>query len=344
MNPSSIQINIIRGQLVESRHTAHLAIVNEAGQLLFASGDPHLLTYIRSSAKPLQALPIVESGAARHYSFSRSELALICSSHNGEPAQVRLVEDILARIGLPDSALQCGVQKPAYKPAAEELYRNSQKPGSLHNTCSGKHAGMLALNQWLNADSKHYMSIEHPVQQNMLKTVAEMSGTDPGSIPLGIDGCGVPVFGLPLTHLAYAYARWGNPVSLSSARAEACRTLREAIAAEPYYLAGSDRYDTRLIEVTQGKIIGKMGAEGVFALTLPEKGWGLALKIADGHERALYPAVTEVLRQLGELSEDQCQALSSFYQPAIKNKAGTTVGRIEAQAPIEKVSLKLFDA
>ncbi|WP_010269864.1 asparaginase [Paenibacillus senegalensis] len=344
MNPSSILIQVLRGQLVESRHTAHLAIVNEAGRLLYECGDPHLLTFIRSSAKPLQALPVVETGAASRYRFGDRELALICSSHNGEPAQVQLVEEMLARIGLSAAALQCGVQKPAYKPAADELYRSSQSPGALHNTCSGKHGGMLALSQLLGADHQHYTNIEHPVQQIMLKTVAEMSGTDPASIPLGVDGCGVPVFGLHLTHLAYAYARWGRPERLSSTRAQACRSLIAAITAEPYYLAGSERYDTRLVEVTQGKVIGKMGAEGVFALTLPDKGWGLALKITDGSERALYPAVTEVLRQLGALNEDQCRELSAYHQPLIKNKAGTVVGRIEAQAPIREVCVDLFSA
>lgn len=336
MASKPVIVNVLRGNLIESRHTGHLAVVDCDGNLCFQAGDPYRLTYARSCAKPLQALSVVESGAAEQFSLSQRELALLCASHNGEEKHVEAAESILSKLSLTAAALQCGPQEPAFKKAAEKLCKAGNSPTSLHNNCSGKHVGMLALSLHLGADTDHYMEPDHPVQKLMLKTVAEMSGAHPETIPLAIDGCGVPVFGLRLANLAYAFAKFGRPQGLAADRAAACRTLYQAIRAEPYYLAGSDRYDTRLAEITDGAVIGKMGAEGVFALSIPDRGWGMALKITDGSERALYPAVTEALRQISALSPEQMKLLRPFHYPAIRNRTGTVVGSLQTDLQLRK--------
>lgn len=187
---------------------------------------------------------------------------------------------------------------------------------------------MLALARMTGAPIDQYTLPSHPVQQKMLHTIADMCGVSEESIQMGTDGCGVPVFAVPLSALAYAYARLGSPEELQPLRSEACKKIIGAIRQAPYYVAGTDRFDTRLIEITNGRIIGKMGAEGVYAATVPEKGLGLALKIEDGAERALYPAAAEALWQLGLLSEAEYEQLEPFHHPAVVNRKGEKVGFI----------------
>lgn len=329
MTQSELIIQVIRGQLTECVHQGHLVVVNERGDILHSSGQPTYVTYARSTAKLIQAIPVIESGAADHFNFSEEELALFCASHNGEKEHTETVLRVLNKINLCDDHLQCGVHEPFHGPTAASMREHGVKPTTLHNNCSGKHSAMLALAVHLNLPIDNYLSIDHPVQQFMLQTVSEMSGVPADQLYIGIDGCGVPVFGMGLHQLATAYARLGNPAQLNHTRAEACRRIVQAITRHPYHLAGSERFDTTLIRATKGRIIGKMGAEGVYAITIPEEGLGIAIKIEDGAKRALHPAVAEALVQLKLLTVQEQTELESFRNPLIRNWQGTIVGSIQ---------------
>ncbi|MFF2155710.1 asparaginase [Paenibacillus chitinolyticus] len=327
---SAVIARVIRGPITESIHRGHIAVVDHTGRLLHSLGDPQAVTFARSTAKLIQALPVIESGAASDFGFTDAEIALICASHNGEDQHVRAARSILAKAGAAADDLQCGTHYPFHKPTSRQMRQEGEAPTPLHNNCSGKHSGMLSLAAKLGVSTEHYMSPEHPVQRQMLQAVAEMAGLAPEEIPLGVDGCGVPVFGLAINRLALAYARLGKPDGLSAERADACRRIIAAIRQEPSYLAGSDRFDTRLAEATGGRIIGKMGAEGLFAVTVPDEGLGLVLKIEDGAQRALYCAMFEALVQLGLLHPGEMEALAEFREPKVTNWQGTVVGSIQA--------------
>ncbi|KQX61131.1 asparaginase [Paenibacillus sp. Root444D2] len=328
MKPSDTIVRIFRGSITESIHRVHLAVVNAGGTLLYQAGDPQLITFARSTAKLIQALPVIESGAADHFGLTDAEIALCCASHNGEAEHVSTAQGILGKLGYHHEHLQCGAHEPYHAPTAQAMRERGESPSTLHNNCSGKHSGMLALSAHLGASPDTYMSIQHPVQQLMLEAVCAMTGVPKPLMQLGIDGCGVPVFGMRIDQLALAFARLGRPDELPQARANACQRIVAAVRKYPQFLAGSDRFDTRLIEVTKGRIIGKMGAEGIFAITIPEQGLGFVLKIEDGNVRALYPAVVEALKQLSLLSESEISELASYHTPTIHNWQGTEVGII----------------
>ncbi|TDF98326.1 asparaginase [Paenibacillus piri] len=327
---SQMVVEARRGAVVESRHRGHVAVVNVNRERIAYAGDPAYYTFARSTAKLLQAIPLLEADGDRQFQLDDKMVALVCASHNGEDAHAALANEILQRIGLDESALRCGVHEPFDPETANRLKKAGLPFTPLRNNCSGKHAGMLALSRLLEHSGAGvpYTSITHPVQQLMLDTVSEMCGVPVEQIALGTDGCGVPVFAVPLEALAYAYARLGKPDSLPGQRAEACRRIIGAVARQPYYVAGNERFDTRLIEATQGRIIGKMGAEGIFALAIPEQGWGIAVKIEDGSLRALYPAVIETLLQLDMLREEEIMQLHEFHHPVITNCHQAAVGEI----------------
>ncbi|MDF2815207.1 MAG: asparaginase [Paenibacillus sp.] len=322
-------VRVTRGDLTESTHRGHIAVVDRLGQIVVAAGDPATKTFARSSAKPLQAIPIVESGAVEAFGLVPEDIAIMCASHNGEMIHTETIERFLEKLGLTEESLLCGPHYPYYEPMADKMKKNGQNPTAIHNNCSGKHSGMLALALRMGAATANYMSPEHPVQQYMLEVISTMSGVPIEQISLGTDGCGVPVFGLPLASLARAYAVFGQPEGLlPEARALACRTVLEAIRRAPFFIAGTGRFDTRLLEVTGGRLVGKMGAEGVFAVTSPEQGSALAVKIEDGSMRALYPTVTEALRQLKWLTGSEFDQLREFHKPFVRNWSGHEVGTI----------------
>lgn len=328
-------VHVTRGPLTESVHRGHIAVVDAGGGLLYRAGAPETVTFARSAAKPLQALPVVEAGAADAFGFTGEELALLCASHNGETIHVETAARLLGKIGLDESYLQCGAHYPFHRPTAYAMRARGEKPTSLHNNCSGKHSGMLALAVAMKVPLDTYLSPEHPVQQRMLAAVSDMCGVPSENIAIGVDGCGVPVFGMPVTALATAYARLGKPDAFGEERRDSCRRIVEAIRSHPQYLAGDDRFDTQLVRATGGRIIGKMGAEGVFAMTVPERGWGIAVKIEDGAQRALYSTAAEALRQLGLLSDEELAELGEFHKPTQRNWQGTEVGSIVPDFTLE---------
>jgi L-asparaginase II len=315
--------------MTESRHQGHIAVVDRQGRLLYAAGNPSTATFARSAAKPLQAIPVIESGAVDAYGLGPEEIAIMCASHNGELPHIETIERFLIKLGLSDHDLLCGPHYPYYEPASDLMKRRGEAPTALHNNCSGKHSGMLALALRLEAPTAGYMTPDHPVQQTMLDVISAMSDVPVDRITLGTDGCGVPVFGLPLASLARAYAVFGQPEGLQpDSRAAACSKLLEAIRRAPFYIAGTERFDTRLIQATAGRLVGKMGAEGVFAVTSPEQGQALAVKVEDGSMRALYPTVVEALRQLNWLTAHELEQLQQFHKPLVRNWSGDEVGVI----------------
>ncbi|MDP5273337.1 asparaginase [Chengkuizengella axinellae] len=330
-------IHVKRGSMIESLHDGYIAVSNSDGKLQYYLGDPHYKTYARSTAKLLQAIPIMEEVLNTDIELSDEEIAVICSSHNGESEHVRAVQSILTKINLNHSQLLCGEQKPLHKETRERLLRENVQFTSLHNTCSGKHAGMLLLSKLLNCPLNSYLSVEHPVQQIMLETIKEMTGAKTSEINIAKDGCGVPVFGITVHQLATAFAKLGSPTSLAERKKQACEKIVHAVSLQPFYIAGTERFDTHLIQATKGRILGKMGNEGVFALTIPSEDLGIAIKVSDGAERASYPSAVEILSQLGLLSSHEKQELTRFHYPIIKNRRNENVGRLEPVFKLHRV-------
>jgi L-asparaginase II len=336
-------VEVWRGPIVESRHRGHLTAVDGAGNTIAALGSPETVTYVRSSGKPFQAMPVIVSGAADRFGFTEQEIAIACGSHSGEPIHVETVQSMLRKIGLDETALKCGVHEPFSTEVARALARNQQAPSVLQNNCSGKHAAMLALALHLGAPTESYDDWRHPVQQAIAKTVSEFSDIPLDQIVIGVDGCGAPVFGIPVRAMALMYARLvAAPESLDSVTRTACRRIVKAMIDFPEMVGGTkDRLDTELIKAGAGRLISKIGAEGVYTVgVLPGDKWphglGLALKIEDGDDhRARPPAVIEALRQLNVLSMTELAALASYAPTVIKNRRGERVGEARAAFTLE---------
>ena len=247
--PASL-VEVWRGPIVESRHRGHLTAVDGAGHTVAALGSPETVTYVRSSGKPFQAIPVIVSGAADRFGFTEQEIAIACGSHSGEPMHVDTVRSMLGKIGLDESALKCGVHEPFSAEVARALTRNQQPPNVLQNNCSGKHAAMLALALHLGAPTASYDDWRHPVQQSIAKTVSEFSDITLEQIAIGVDGCGVPVFGIPVRAMALMYARLVSPPeSFDAATRNACRRIIKAMIDFPEMVGGTkDRLDTELIQ------------------------------------------------------------------------------------------------
>lgn len=322
-------VEVTRGEIVESVHRGIVAVVDNKGKVVFSLGNPEYLTFIRSAAKPMQAVPVVELGVSQDFGFSDQELAIITASHSGELEHQKTVLEILRKIGLKSNNLLCGTTKPLHKPTANQMFYESIKPGPIHCPCSGKHAGMLAIAVHKKLSIDDYYLLEHPVQQLMLKTMAQLAQMKEEDIKIGIDGCGVPVFGISVKAMALAYANFARPDNFNQQRQEACLKLRMAMSKYPHLVAGSGRFTTILLEHLGNRLIAKDGTEGIFCVGLPDKGLGIAVKIADGGARALAPVVLRVLDQLGILTKEDKNALEGYYEPQIKNLRDEVIGEIK---------------
>jgi L-asparaginase II len=310
-----LTVEVTRGEMVESRHRVAAAVCDAGGARLLAAGDADALIYPRSAIKPLQALVLIESGAADAFNVSDAEVALACASHSGEPRHVELVRAWLARLGLSEADLECGVH----------AVTGVAAPTAAHNNCSGKHSGFLTVARHLGVPTRGYIQPDHPVQRRVMARVAEMAGATLDGAPRGIDGCGIPVFGMPLAALAGAMAR------LAAAPDAACARIRAAMAAEPALVAGTGRFTTRVIAATSGAVLVKEGAEGVYAGAIPARGIGIAVKAEDGTGRAATAAMGHLLRRLGALDERAGAALADVLEPTLRNHAGREVGRIRVR-------------
>jgi L-asparaginase II len=336
---------LTRGQIVESTHYGAIAVVDSHGKLLASYGDPKTVAFLRSSAKPFQVLPFIESGGVEHFGLTGVELALACASHEGSDEHVRVAESILAKAGLDESYLQCGSHLPGDVSVYKRLIRNGEAPTPKRNNCSGKHSAMLAYAKMRALPLDTYLEFAHPVQQDILASFAEMCLLPPNQVKLGIDGCSAPNFAVPLYNAALAFARLADPQNLPETRANACREITSAMTAFPEMISGQGEFDCRLMQVGAGKIVCKRGAEGYQAIGLlpgafsPDSpGIGITLKIMDGDlgqrrpDLTAYsrvrPAVTlEILKQLGALSEAQLRELGEFGpSKPVSNHRGIVVG------------------
>ncbi|HEV2862503.1 MAG TPA: asparaginase [Pyrinomonadaceae bacterium] len=335
--PPAPLVEVRRGGLVESIHRGHVAAVDGEGRLVASLGDPDFVTYLRSSAKPLQALPLVTSAAADRFNFTTPELALACASHSGQDLHAELARRMLTRIGLDERALKCGVHEPFDARTARRLRERGERPGAVRNNCSGKHAGMLALALHLGAPHETYDHPDNPVQQAILQAVTQVSGVPRGEIHVGVDGCGVPVFALPVRAMALAYARLvAPPDSFDAPTRTACARLASAMTSHPELVGGTiSRFDTEMMRAAPGRVVSKVGAEGVYTAGVPPcdewpKGLGLAFKVEDGEDRRARPVVAvEALRQLGVLDKNALNLLSPYSTFPVQNHRGDFVGQIQ---------------
>ncbi len=309
----------------------HAALVDASGAVRAVAGDPELVSFMRSCAKPLQVAPFVRAGGLEKFGWGDDELALACASHGGEPEHIAVAARMLASLGLEEGDLACGPHEPLSKRGAM-LARDSGEPLTrLHHNCSGKHAGMLARAKLAGWPTAGYQRADHPVQREALQEVARWAGVEPRSVPVGVDGCGVSVFALSLTAMAYTYARFGDEMANgapSGNSASAAPTIGHAMATRPFLVGGTERFDTVLIEETRGRLISKVGAEGVHAVMVPSRGLGLAIKVEDGALRAQHSAVLAALRQLGELPDRVSERLREFAVRPVRNTRGEIVGEI----------------
>jgi L-asparaginase II len=332
--------------MVESVHYGCIAVVDSSGKLIASQGDPNMVTFLRSSAKPFQALPFVERGGVEHFKFTPQELSIACASHEGSDMHVQTVEEMQKKVGIDEGNLQCGVHMPGDTMAFKSLIVNDRLPAANRNNCSGKHTAMLAHAKMRGLPLENYLDIEHPIQQDILASFADMCLIPSEEVQLGIDGCSAPNFAVPLFNAALGMARLCDPRELSPARTDACHKITTAMTTHPEMVSGSGEFDCELMKAGEGGIVCKRGAEGFQIVGLMPgvlgentPGVGIAFKVSDGdasrrdmgHEPStrVRPAVTlEILRQLGALSSKQEQELGRFGPvKSIQNHRGIVTGQ-----------------
>ena len=314
-------LEVTRGETIESVHYGAIAVVDPQGKLVKAYGDPHAVTFLRSAAKPFQALPFIEAVGHRHYDLTEEEIAVICASHSGTDAHVAVVARIQQKAGLEEGQLMCGAHMPYHQPTADAMFLRGEQPTANRHNCSGKHTGMLAFAKMNGEPLTNYLEIEHPLQQRILQALADLSAAPRNEIYLGTDGCSAPNFALSLYHAAWAWARLADPSGLPEQRADACRTITAAMTAYPEMVSGPGEFDTVVMEAGKGALLVKAGAEGYQGIgILPgaiapgSPALGVAIKIADGDgfRRARSSVSLETLRQLGALTDADLSAAKKF--------------------------------
>ena len=322
-----VLVEVTRADLVESRHRGACVIVDSDGKTVQSWGDVEALVYPRSALKPLQVLPLIETGAADHYELSDEEIALACASHNSEPFHTSRVLAWLDRLGLNEEDLECGPGEPLSLNVSKMLNKSGQTLTRVHNNCSGKHTGFLATALHMGVPIKDYIKPDHPVQQQINQVLEDMTGATLSSLPCGTDGCGIPVYGLPLMALARGMARMMAD-DLSAPRTQATKRVMDAMAACPHCIAGEDRFDTRVMTQTKGTVLVKGGAEGVHIAMIPEHKLAIALKIDDGSVRASELAMACVLDDLGVFKGDDQKVLADLIETPIYTTLGDRAGEI----------------
>jgi L-asparaginase II len=331
---AEILAQVSRGETVESVHRGHLVVMDGDKNILASAGEPETVTFFRSACKAFQALPLVVSGGADRFGFTEEEIALACASHSGEPVHVAVAASMLAKSGFDESDLKCGTHLPFSDVEARKLLRSGESATPLQNNCSGKHAAMLAFAKYIGADTASYDSVDNPIQQEILRMIARFAELPVDQIAIGIDGCTVPNFAMPLTAMARCFANLtATPASFGEETGQACKRIVSAMIRYPELIGGTERLDTLIMQAASGKVIAKVGAEGVWlGAALPSekypKGLALAVKIEDGDDKRGRPVVVvEMLRRLGVLEENDLREISPMM---IKNRRREVVGRVDA--------------
>ena len=320
-NPALVEVT--RGDIVESAHRGSIAIADAKGTIVFALGDLETPVYSRSSLKPIQALPLLESGAADAFALGDEEIALACASHSGEPIHTTRVAAWLKRIDCSETDLACGAHPSRFEPVAEDMIRRGESPTRLHNNCSGKHTGFLTVAQHWYVATKGYEQHDHPVQRAVAKALGEMTGIS-GEMPWGIDGCAAPNFATSLAAQASAFAKFAAPDDLPPERSKACHRIIRSMIAHPELVSGTGRSCAILMRSCRGHAAVKIGAEGFFAAMIPERGLGIVLKIDDGAARGAETVMAAILDKLGVLGSDK--DAREILRAPITNTRGEIVG------------------
>lgn len=328
---------VLRGGRTESAHRGSVAVVDEEGRLVASCGDPALSIYLRSAAKPFQAMPLLAAGGEEAFRLGDDEIALMCASHGGEPRHVRVARRILERGGFRITDLACGAHLPMHEASARALLARGEKATALHNNCSGKHGGLLLACRLLGLDPRGYEAASHPLQAAILSCVAEFTGAL--EIGLAVDGCSLPVFLLPLSGLAAAYARLVSPRWHGETPAGVPGRIVRAMSSSPGMVAGRERFTTDFLEAGRGAWIGKEGAEGVYAIGLKprrkgERSLGIAFKIEDGSSRARDAVTLQILERLGRLKRAALESLAPWRRPIVRSVRGQEVGQVQAEVAL----------
>jgi L-asparaginase II len=329
MQNYELDVLVTRGSEVESRHCVHAAVVGPGDALVGAAREPSHVTFWRSCAKPFQVMPFVESGGFDSLEWGDDELALACGSHGGEPEHVAIAGAMLDAIGLEEGDLACGPHEPLSARGLRVIRETGGFPSRLHNNCSGKHAAMLARAHTARWATQGYERSEHPVQRGALETVARWSGLPASRIGVAVDGCGVTVFSLPVEAMARAYARLACAARRGD---EVPKRIVSAMLAQPFLVGGTDRFDTVLMEESEGRILAKVGAEGVHSLAVLDRGLGVAVKVEDGAQRAQAAAVLRLLQLLDALPDPLPPRLAEFMRRTVRNTRGEVVGEVRPAA------------
>ena len=321
---SDLRVIATRGQLAESVHQVSVAVTDANGRLVAYAGDPELVTFWRSASKPFQLYPLIEDGGVARFGLDTPMVALACASHNAEPRHRQIGAQWLEALGLPEAALACGGHLSLWSAQSDAMIREGIAPSPLWSNCSGKHAGMLALATMHGWPIEGCNAFPHPVQTEVSASIAAWTGVPEAELLWGVDGCTAAAVALPIRAMAEAYARLGTSEDAS------LRVIREAMMAEPFLIGGTDRLETVLMQAWPGRVIAKIGAEGVFSASLSELGLGLTLKVHDGHMMAagvaLVDVLIEVTRKLGAGRDWPVDALSQWHRPEIRNTRDVVTG------------------
>jgi L-asparaginase II len=328
-------VEVTRGNLVESRHRGSVSVVDAEGATVLSIGDVDRRVFPRSAVKALQAMPLVESGIADKYGLTDEEIALACASHSGEPDHAATARAMLAKAGQDVGCLECGVHWPMGEAANRALAATGGSPSALHNNCSGKHAGFVCLACGQGQNPKGYVLADHPVQRSVREALEEITGACHTVEKSGIDGCSIPTYAIPLPSLAFGFARFGTGSGLPGDGKAAAARIRRAVARHPFMVAGTGRFDTKLMELLGERAFVKVGAEGVYCASLPELGYGVALKAEDGNGRAAEAMMAGLVLRFLSLDTDERRAVEALAQPVFKNWNGIEVGRIRVSSEIK---------
>jgi L-asparaginase II len=329
-----VVVEATRGSRIESAHRGAGAAVDADGQVVMAFGDVERAVYPRSAVKALQALPLVESGAADRLGLNEKEIALACASHSASEDHIATARAMLAKAGYDEQVLECGAHWPLGEEEARALARSGRTPSALHNNCSGKHAGFVCLAVAMGVAPSGYVAPDHAVQREVAAAIEAMTATRLSEETRGVDGCSIPTYAVPLTALARGFARLGTGHGLSRERRNAAARIRTAVAAHPLMVAGKRRFDTELMSLLGARAFLKSGAEGVLCAALPEAGLGLAVKADDGAGRAAQAMMAALIARFGGFDEETVSRLARFVSPRLSNWNGAEVGRLRPAGPL----------